>query len=108
MADGRAAARAALAGNPSDGYGGAVLAVALPQLAATVTASPGSGRVQPASELVSATVARFARLELPDARGADLSWRTTIPLTVGLGGSSAIVIAALSALCSLYRATLEP
>ena len=35
-AAGVAPARAALAGNPSDGYGGAVLAVCLPALAARV------------------------------------------------------------------------
>ena len=34
MASGRAFARAALAGNPSDGYGGAVLAVCVPELVA--------------------------------------------------------------------------
>ena len=40
-------ARAALAGNPSDGYGGAVLAVPVPDLFATVATSesaPGAAR----------------------------------------------------------------
>lgn len=40
---GRAPARAALAGNPSDGYGGRVVALAVDDFAATVTASDADG-----------------------------------------------------------------
>jgi glucuronokinase len=108
VAEGRACARAALAGNPSDGYGGAVLAVELPALVARVVAVRGSGRIDPASDLVGATVARFARVLAPGSEAADVAWSTTIPLTVGLGGSSAIVIATLRALSALTGITLEP
>ncbi|CAA9501537.1 MAG: hypothetical protein AVDCRST_MAG13-2290, partial [uncultured Solirubrobacteraceae bacterium] len=41
-AAGMAPARAALAGNPSDGYGGAVLALCLPALAARVEVAPAA------------------------------------------------------------------
>lgn len=64
--------------------------------------------VEPASELVEATVRRFA-LEL-DARAlaTAVRWRTSVPRGVGLGGSSAIVIAVLRALCALHGVVLEP
>jgi glucuronokinase len=107
---GSAPARAALAGNPSDGYGGAVLAVALPEFCAEVVAgSPDSGPPPcgPGSELVAATVERFARDTGADA-GCRVDWRTAVPRGVGLGGSSAIVIAALRALCELHHVSLRP
>jgi glucuronokinase len=107
---GQASARAALAGNPSDGYGGAVLAVTVPGLRAEATAHPflGNAGVDPASELVEATVQRFGR-SFPSAdAGTTVRWRTSIPRGVGLGGSSAIVISTLRALCRAYGVTLAP
>src|SRR3984885_596281 len=103
-------ARAALAGNPSAGYGGAVLALALPTRRATARAwRVRASAVDPPSELVTATVARFASEHAPVARETtDVSWQTTIPRGVGLGGSSAIVVAVLRALCDLWSVTLEP
>lgn len=99
-----APARAALAGNPSDNYGGAVLAIAVPALAARVRAAPAPElRVAPPSELVRAAVRRFARDYAPAAARSAVTWTTSIPREVGLGGSSAIVIATLRALCQLYR-----
>ena len=55
--------RAALAGNPSDGYGGAVLAVTLDELRRARRRRAAAPRLEiwPPSELVAATVARFAR-----------------------------------------------
>jgi glucuronokinase len=106
---GVALARAALAGNPSDGYGGAVLAVTLPGQAATASAelAPASQpRADPPSELVEATIRRFARLH-PAALRSCVRWHTTIPRGVGLGGSSAIVIATLRALCTCHRISLR-
>jgi glucuronokinase len=104
---GEAAARAALAGNPSDGYGGAVLAVVLPGHAANACACPGNGiEISPESELVRATTERFARERAPGTRGAAVRWSTSIPRGVGLGGSSAIVIATLRALCELHGVEL--
>jgi glucuronokinase len=102
-----APARAALAGNPSDGYGGAVLAVALDVFGASAGAGPG-----PASgsgvELVDAAVARFGRELLGAPVNAAVSCSTTVPMMVGLGGSSAIVIATLRALCSLHGVSIRP
>jgi glucuronokinase len=107
-ADGRAFARAALAGNPSDGYGGATLAVVIPNFSAEVrietSAEPG---VTPPSPLVAGTIERFAR-EHAVADDVAASWRTTVPREVGLAGSSAIVTAALRALCELHDVRLEP
>jgi glucuronokinase len=111
---GEAFARAALAGNPSDGYGGAVLALAFGERRATATArrSPARGggpTVEPDAELVRATIARFAaRHAVPGAADTAVSWSTTIPRSVGLGGSSAIVIATLRALAALYGVSIEP
>jgi glucuronokinase len=106
---GVAFARAALAGNPSDGYGGAVLAVTLDGHAARAVVNPapvGQARTTPPSKLVTATVRRFAR-RCPEAADSDVRWGTSIPRAVGLGGSSAIVIATLRALCQCYSFTLS-
>jgi glucuronokinase len=106
-AAGDAPARAALAGNPSDGYGGAVLAVALPSHRAhAVARRAGELRVTPESDLVRAAVGRFARQHAPAAAASAVEWSTSIPRGVGLGGSSAIVIAVLRALMGLHRVTL--
>jgi glucuronokinase len=103
MASGRALARAALAGNPSDGYGGAVLAVCVPGLAAHADAQPAAqGLSDPPSTLVDAAVARFGR------GPCAVRWATTVPREVGLGGSSAIVTATVRALCALHDHVLAP
>jgi glucuronokinase len=97
MAFGRAFARAALAGNPSDGYGGAVLAVCVPQLAAHADAvAAPDARSEPPSALVDAAIARFGR------GPCAVRWATSVPREVGLGGSSAIVTATVRALCALH------
>jgi galactokinase/mevalonate kinase-like predicted kinase len=102
-------ARVALAGNPSDGYGGAVLALTIDDFCARVEArTDTAGRIRPESELVRAAVERFARTIDPAARRVAISWRTSIPRSVGLGGSSAIVIATLQALCALLWSALSP
>jgi galactokinase/mevalonate kinase-like predicted kinase len=100
---GHAYARAALAGNPSDGFGGAVLAVCGRDFAAHALAQPAASALSaPPSALVDAAVARFGR------GPCAVRWRTTIPREVGLAGSSAIVIATLRALCALHDHVLEP
>jgi glucuronokinase len=105
-------ARAALAGNPSDGYGGAVVAVPVPDLAAFASAEPAdrfSVRAADAEldRLLSATARAFA-----DAVGrpADvtLSATTTIPRSVGLAGSSALIIGALRVLAATIDHRFEP
>jgi glucuronokinase len=103
MAFGRAFARAALAGNPSDGYGGAVLAVCVPQLAARADATPAPEALsEPPSALVDAAIARFGR------GPCTVRWATNVPREVGLGGSSAIVTATVRALCDLHGHALAP
>ena len=65
--------------------------------------------VEPDSELVRATVLRLARVTDPAAHRTRVQWRTAIPRHVGLGGSSAIVIATLRATRSLHGIDLpEP
>jgi galactokinase/mevalonate kinase-like predicted kinase len=87
-----APARAALLGNPSDGYGGAVVAVALADFAACVERAEADDAHPDAVPLLRAAARRAG------ADGVGLRLRTTIPREVGLGGSSAIVLAALQAL----------
>ena len=102
---GAAFARAALAGNPSDGYGGGVLAVCVRNFAATVELTrAGDGlRVRPAAAgaLVEAAVARHATATGRVPPALSVTVRTTIPREVGLAGSSAIVIATMRALDAL-------
>jgi glucuronokinase len=105
--DGHAPARAALAGNPSDGYGGAVLAITIEALHAHARIWDGVPECEP-TELVAASVARFARELYPAAAGTEIEWQTSIPRSVGLGGSSAIVIATLRALCARHGVSLAP
>ena len=129
----RAPARVALAGNPSDGYGGATLALAIANFAAEVTVRdadrlevvsgplgrtlfPSLGELVSevratgygeAPRLLRATLARFADvahahgLDLGDSR-FEIEYHTTVPADVGLAGSSAIVTAALLALCDRF------
>jgi glucuronokinase len=79
-------ARAALAGNPSDMHGGAVVAIPVRSLSATVTmGAPG--------EPLALLDAALARVGVT----ATMGWDTDIPRGVGLAGSSALVIAALRA-----------
>ncbi|HTW12624.1 MAG TPA: hypothetical protein VME01_07770 [Solirubrobacteraceae bacterium] len=102
-------ARAGLAGNPSDGYGGAVLAVTIPAFSARVAVAPLVGPLATSGErpaLIDATLARFAR-EFGQA-GEVEAWETSIPRSVGLGGSSAIVIATLRGLCELHDIAIDP
>ena len=99
---GSAHARAALAGNPSDGYGGAVLAVAVRDFGARVEIAEAPVlRIEPPSELVQAAVGRFA----PQTR-ARVRWECSVPMEVGLAGSSAIVVATLRALAAFHERPL--
>lgn len=90
-------ARAALAGNPSDLYGGAVLAVPLTAFTARAEVVEPRAGADPCGagerRLVDAVLARVAPGE-----AIDLRVTTDIPRSVGLAGSSAIVLAALDAL----------
>ncbi|MBV9311289.1 MAG: hypothetical protein JOZ73_10670 [Solirubrobacterales bacterium] len=108
-ASGTALARIALAGNPSDGYGGAVLATTFADFSAVAEARPGSALlVEPESALVSACVGRFSRQLESAAATTSVSWHTSVPQGLGLGGSSAISIATLRSLCELYGIVVGP
>jgi glucuronokinase len=110
---GRALARAALLGNPSDGFGGKTIAVTLEARAAEISLEPAGDGISvddpDATALVEAAVSRLERdLGAPLPIGLSVTLRTEIPRQVGLGGSSAIVIAALRALCRLRDIHLTP
>jgi glucuronokinase len=108
MARASAFARAALAGNPSDGYGGATLAVVVRDFRAEVEVRVATDRsMAPESALVRATISRFERKLAPGAPPAAVRLWTSIPRAVGLGGSSAIVIATTRALCELHQVHLH-
>jgi glucuronokinase len=103
MASGSAHARAALAGNPSDGFAGAVLACCVPELRAWARAEHApEPRSDPPNALVDAAIARFGR------GPCAVTWGTEVPREVGLGGSSAIITATVRALCALHGHPLQP
>lgn len=97
-------ARAGLVGNPSDGYGGAVLAVPLPSLVATVEVRPANRtRIDPAAPLLRAAadvVVRHLAARGVEAGPIELRWSTAIPRSVGLAGSSALAVAAIRAIAA--------
>jgi glucuronokinase len=108
------AARAALAGNPSDGYGGAVVAMPLPDLTAMAALEESSnGEFEHRStdpelgRLVGATVEAYVERRGP-VPGATLSLSTNIPMSVGLAGSSALIIATLRVFAAWESARWEP
>ncbi|MET0927295.1 MAG: GHMP kinase [Solirubrobacterales bacterium] len=110
-ATGRAFARAALLGNPSDGFGGKTIAMIVRDFAAEVrvreAAQPRVDAEAGARELIEAAITRFGRRHRrPPPLAVALA--TSIPREVGLGGSSAIVIATLRALCERHGLELEP
>ena len=114
-ATGRAHARAALAGNPSDGYGGRTLAVELRDFHACARVVPAArdafatpGDRTAMAPLVQAARTRFARLAGGALAPSAIEVRTTIPRQLGLAGSSAIVIAVLRALGAATGVALEP
>jgi glucuronokinase len=105
----RAPARAGLMGNPGDVYGGKAIAVALWNFSARVRIEPAAELALPddsgAAALLSAALGRLP--EAPHRRLA-LALDSDVPRQVGLAGSSAIVVAALKALCSWFGIALHP
>jgi glucuronokinase len=102
-------ARAALAGNPSDGYGGRTLAVCLPGLAATATVTDGGeGNGGAAAPLARAALDRIRRLAGAGDRRLGVHVATSIPRQVGLAGSSAIVLAVMRAAARVLEVEPAP
>lgn len=128
----RVPARVHLAGNPSDGYGGAVLSAPFPDRWAEVRVDEadrvsvrGPERTWPSiaelavetgrhghaggDRLVTAALAVLDRtLDAEvERRPGRFTWTTTIPRSVGLGGSSAIVIATMRAALGWWGVSLD-
>jgi glucuronokinase len=126
-------ARVGILGNPSDGYEGRTLALAIPQFSAVVTVEEADGvellpgpADHPAWPSVAAMVEHIdlygygtgpqvlaaatrafidvaGSLDRSVAWGFRIGYETTIPRQVGLGGSSALVLGVLRGLCELHR-----
>jgi glucuronokinase len=137
---GSAPARVGLLGNPSDGYGGRTLGLAVPRFQATVEVEPAdhleiveNGEDRPrwssvadlvdrvdrhgygtGPQLLAATVRTLADVATSvghpgfDRLGCVVRYRTTIPRSVGLAGSSALVVAAIRALGEVTGLELPP
>jgi glucuronokinase len=110
MAEARAYAhaRAALVGNPSDGYHGATLATVIRDFRAEATVRDAPADDLPDIDLVEATVRRFRSFAAMRGLGEHdrpvaITVSSTIPERVGLAGSSAIVVAVLRALSELME-----
>ena len=110
----RAYARAALVGNPSDGYGGRTIAYTFSELCADVTVTSADRLVIDAERgeaaLLRAAYGRFVSHCYEtgaNPRPCSIRVRSSIPAEVGLAGSSAIVIAALRALCEFNQVEIE-
>jgi glucuronokinase len=106
-------ARAALAGNPSDAFGGRTVAVCLVDWAAEAEFRPApSLRVEPdepdLEHLVRAALTRLTKIGALAAAAGEVRVQTSIPAQVGLGGSSAIVISVMRAAAACNGAKLEP
>ncbi len=126
-------ARAALLGNPSDGYFGKTISLLVRNFRSRVILYPSARlEIKPSKadmpvfesladlyqvtrwrgyyggiRVIQALLVRFMdycreqRIELED-RNFTLEYETNIPLRLGMGGSSAIITAALRALCRYY------
>lgn len=133
-----APSRVGILGNPSDGYGGKTLALAVPHYEAVVELEPADGVEIVAladdephwssvdamtshldrhgygtgPQLLAAAARTFVALaqsvDCPLTDGFRLRYRTTIPRQVGLGGSSALVVAALRCLIEYHGAFEVP
>lgn len=99
------AARAALAGNPSDGFGGAVVSTMIPSMSACARISYDDDVVE--IPLVQAAIQRCVH-ELGVPSGVRVVVSSTIPRSLGLAGSSAIVIATLMAIDEAFGCELAP
>lgn len=108
---GRAYSRAGLLGNPSDIYGGRVIAFSFEDFHAEVTIESAPQReIAPDGGLLDALWALFVKRHLPAGAAPTFRMRfeSTIPRQVGLAGSSAILVAGLRALMDRFAVRIEP
>lgn len=131
-------ARVGLVGNPSDGYGGAVVAATVPELAAHVSVTSRSdpavcvvdldadarlhwpsadafradtaGGHRSEQRIITASLAEVMRHLGTDgaARGVEVRWRTDIPRSVGLAGSSALAVAVIRGVAAASSRSIDP
>lgn len=108
-------ARAGIVGNPSDGYGGRVVATTIGQLCARVTAAGADHASDEEGDGASLLAAArgvaedwLAAEAAVDVVPTTLSFTTDIPRQVGLAGSSAIVIGAIEALAGVHGVAPDP
>lgn len=124
-------ARAGLAGNPSDAYGGAATAVPVAALSATVEVVdadavrvvgpdetwPDVGALvdetaryghEGGGRLVTAAIATIGAHTGMRDDAFEVRWSTAIPRSVGLAGSSAVVVATMQALAARWAFAIEP
>jgi glucuronokinase len=110
----RAYPRAAIVGNPSDGYGGRTIAFTFRQLHAEVTVKPAARLIIEAhggdGALLRAAAGRFAAHCVDTKRDfapCSIGLRSSIPAAVGLAASSAVIVATLRALCRFHDIAIE-
>lgn len=132
----RVPARVGLAGNPSDGFDGAVLAAVVDELAAEITVTPTdapvrirSGALAPLEwssplefvadvgarghattehRVVTAALIVLARHLGGAPPCVDIDWSSDIPRSVGLAGSSAIAVGVIEAVAASGGTRLDP
>lgn len=108
---GHAFPRAGLLGNPSDIYGGRVIAFSFENFRAEVAIEPADARdVDPRGGLLGALWKLFEERHLPGraAPAFRMRFESNIPRQVGLAGSSAIIVAGLRALMEWFSVRIEP
>jgi glucuronokinase len=108
---GTAFPRAGLLGNPSDIYGGRVIAFSFDNFRAEVTIEPAEAtEIAPDGGLLGALWTVFRERHLPAGVAPTFRMRfhSDIPRQVGLAGSSAILIAGLRALMERFAVRIEP
>lgn len=108
---GTAYPRAGLLGNPSDIYGGRVVAFSFENFQAEVTVESAPALdIDPAGGLLGALWTLFAERHLPAGAVPTFRMRfaSSIPRQVGLAGSSAILVAGLRALMDRFAVRIAP
>lgn len=110
---GMAHPRAALVGNPSDGYFGKTIAFTFDNFSAhaSVAESPAPSMPECGASLLGAALEVFASYRLRrsvDETRVAMTFESDIPYKLGLGGSSAIVIACLRALADHFEIEVAP